>query len=82
MDLSTVITVWCYIGAGSVIVLMPLIGDQDDFILMWHMIKNHDIVSKVVVISKFVGLFLLLSVGGLLTTIFLTVIYFKQRDYQ
>ncbi len=82
MDLFTIIVVWCYIGAGSAIVFMPLIGNRDDFALMWHMFKHHDIVSKIVVGSKFAGLFLLFSIGGLLTTIFLTVIYFKQRKYQ
>ena len=82
MDIFSLIIVWCYIGAGSFIVLMPMIGDRHDFLLMWYMFKNHDIVSKIVVGSKFAGLFLLFSIGGLLTTIFLTVIYFKQRKYQ
>ena len=82
MDAFTIFIVWCYIGAGSAIVFMPLIGDKDDFAVMWHMFKHHDITSKIVVGSKFAGLFLLFSVLGLLTTIFLAVIYCKQRKYQ
>ncbi len=80
MDLFTIYIIWCCIGAGSTIILIPLIGD--DFPLIWHMFTNHDIVSKIVVGSKFVCMFLLFSIGGLLTTIFLGVIYFKQRNDQ
>lgn len=82
MDLFVIIVIWCYIGAESAIILMPLIVPRDDFALMWHMFKNHDTTSKLVVGSKFACMFLLMSFGGLLTTIFLGVIYFKQRNYQ
>lgn len=78
MEYLYAFTVWYAIGLLSVGLIIPMFV-SDDVELIKHMFREHDITSKIIVTAKFVGLILLLSAGGPLTTIALLTLYVKQK---